>query len=210
MAFSTADNFLKHFIAVTLKSCWNFWVDESLIVIHDAISKIFYPKDVFADTCFWFNCEICIIFGNKLFLLTSDCILLSDLWWAINYSGNAAEEQRKTKIETMNVHMRGAEEAGDTVSGRLCRWCIKIERIQVDTSWDVTLSSAVSHKLHHEDDDEQGGKSTPDNCGKFRQVWAGLSHPQVSLAGNQRTIKRPKNIWLPGWQQKHWQTNVRI
>ena len=44
---------------------------------------------------------------------------LNDLWWAINYSGNAAEEQRKTKIETVNVNMQGAEEAGDSISRRL-------------------------------------------------------------------------------------------
>ena len=123
-AFSSTEDFLKHFSPIRTRlqlCCFSF---SSSLHIHDPFvlelteSKsatwfCFDRKQLSADACFWcFTSDIYIRFGNKLFLLPTECILLNDLWWAINYSGNAAEEQRKWKIETVSVNTKRAGRRG--------------------------------------------------------------------------------------------------
>lgn len=133
------------------------------------------------------NSLICIIFGNKFFPPPSDRILLNDLWWAINYSGNAGEEQRNRERKIM----QGEEEAGDLISGRLSWQRVAAESIQVDWSWDATRREELSPSINsHKDDDGRVVNQHQTNCGKFRQMLAGLPDPQVSLADKQETVRK--------------------
>lgn len=158
------------------------------------------PWRAFCRYAFRFvNSEIRIIFGNKLFPSFHPTVSsLNDLWWAINYSGNAAEEQRKTKIETVNVNMQGAEEAGDSISRRLGWWCVRAERIQVDTSWDAEEKQLWAQLFHITCTTTltlTGWRAGWQTDAGHTVVWVEAGALRfVSLADDQPTVKRPEYI----------------